>query len=166
MWWGKDGGGARKEGLLTEVSLNKFDDSGQHGEVGGDLPCVGLEVFEVADRKERSGSLSESSFWKRARFLIMSFENSRGPLSPWTTGCANGSQRREQTARKLTMSRAATWPSESHTALQKVVQSHMESDSLMLTWWIGVDEDSSLSDGGRMSGRGEAETIDMDSARV
>lgn len=96
----------------------------------------------------------------------MSFENSRGPQSPWTTGWANGSQRRAQTARKLTMSRAATWPSESHTALQKLVQSHKASDSLMLTGWTGVDDDSSSFDGGPMIGRGEDETIDIDSARV
>lgn len=35
MWWGKDGGGAGTEGLLTVVSRHNFIDLGQDEEVWG-----------------------------------------------------------------------------------------------------------------------------------
>ena len=44
--------------------------------MGWGLPRAELEVVEVA---ERIGSLRGSSLWNRARFLTISFENSRGP---------------------------------------------------------------------------------------
>lgn len=126
---------------------------------GGLLLRVGLEIVEVAGCKERSGSLSGSSLWKRARVLTISFENSRGPQSPRTTGTTNGFQRREQTAWKLIRSRAAAWPSESHTTPQKPVQSHAKSISLMMDSWALADEDSSPLCSGTLSSRGNRSTI-------
>ena len=66
------------------------------------------------------------------------------------------------------MSRAAAWPSESHTAPQKRVQSHKDSALVKVAWWIDPDSDwdSSSFGGESVIGRGEDETMDRDSARV
>lgn len=63
------------------------------------------------------------------------------------------------------MSRAAAWPSESHTAPQKRVQSHKVSVLLMVAWCAESDSDSSFG-GGSVTGRGEDDTMERDSARV
>lgn len=61
------------------VSRDKSDHSGHDEERGGlVLRRVSLGVVEAVGCKETIGSLSGSSVWKRARFLTMSFENSRG----------------------------------------------------------------------------------------
>lgn len=64
------------------------------------------------------------------------------------------------------MSRAAAWPSESHTAPQKRVQSHKVSVSLMVAWCAESDSDLSSFGGGSVTGRGEDDTMERDSARV
>ena len=72
-----------------------------------------------------------------------------------------GAQRRVQTERRLVMLRAAPWPRESHTALQKRDQSHWESSSVKRGFAIGSTT-SGLEAGG-CSGRGDSDRISRDS---
>lgn len=75
-----------------------------------------------------------------------------------------GAQRRAQTERRLVMLRAAPWPRESHTALQKRDQSHWESSSVNRGFVVGLTN-SGLKAGG-CSGRGDSDRISRDSDLV